>query len=311
MKNKRLPLILLGVLLALVALYFALVTMNNRRSEQEELDAQNASIVICEFEEPELVSYTGPNGSLSFTKTDGVWKVDGDPDFPLQSSAIELLCTTVDGLTAVRQLEGGEDISSYGFDEPVYTVTLTDAAGDELTLLIGNAASNGDYYAMRDDGEAVYTISSSLPQLLYKGLLDLYELPAIPLSGGTVDTLSYTSTLEELQPSYSVEGLADDDTADSDAIISLRSAWSAMAFSSCYAYQPDADTVSQCGLDAPSLSLSIRYAEGSGTEIELGAQTDTGGYYARLSGNNDIFILSAQTADDLISALADIGGDGE
>ena len=306
MKNKRLPLILLGVLLVLVLLYAALVGLNARRSEQDALDAQNASIVISEFADPVLVTYTGPQGTLSFSKTDNVWQVADDAAFPLRQSDIELLCSTVDGLTAVRQLEGGEDLAAYGFDAPAYTVTLGNAEGEELTILIGGAASNGDYYAMRGDGEMVYTISSSLPTLLAKQLLDLYELPAIPLSGGTIDSLSLTSTLEGLDPSDGVESLAESEMGDE-----LRTAWSSMAFASCYAYQPDAATASQCGFDAPSLSLSVRYAEGSGTEITLGAQTETGGYYARLGDGGDIFILSADVAEPLISALVSLSSDGE
>ena len=181
-KNSRLLLILLGVLILCCALYGLMRFINDRNAAQaeSEQDAQNEAMSLSDLGDAVSITYQSSDGStLLFTKADDNWSYDADPDFPLSQSDVGLLASTLKTLSATRKLEGGEDLSSYGLDNPSNTVTGTNADGGELTILLGSQASNGDYYAMRQGDETVYTISSSLAQVL-KDLNDLYQVPTIP-----------------------------------------------------------------------------------------------------------------------------------
>ncbi len=297
-KNQRLLLLLLGVLLICCAVYGLLRLVGARRAERAEDDASGGVIYLCQLEDAVSITYQTGAELLSLTLDGGVWSCDADPDFPLSQSDVGLLASSLKNLAAIRRLDGGEELSSYGLSSPAGYVSAKNAAGDEMTIFIGNAASDGSYYAMRDGDDAVYTISSTLPQQL-KGLYDLYSLPSIHYAGCTVDSVELSGAMAG--QSRTLTGLASNESDEADA---LRSAWSAMAFESLYVYQPDASQLSDCGFDTPALSVKLTYSEGAVSHLMIGGVNESGGYYARLGADGDICILPEDQVSALLSALA-------
>lgn len=299
-KNSRLLLILLGVLILCCALYGLMRFINDRNAAQaeSEQDAQNEAMSLSDLGDAVSITYQSSDGStLSFTKADDTWSYGADPDFPLKQSDVGLLASTLKTLSATRKLEGGEDLSSYGLDNPSNTVTATNADGGELTILLGSQASNGDYYAMRQGDETVYTISSSLAQVL-KDLNDLYQVPTIPYTGCNVNSIAMSGEL--VDAARTLSGLAED---ESDEAAALRTAWGSLSFSGLQAYQPDDEDLAACGLETPALTLTVSYEEGVINTLLIGGQNDDGDYYAQLEGG-DICILPSSQVDSLLEALA-------
>ncbi len=297
-KKNRLLLILLAALLLCCALYGLLRFLDARKAEKAEGSAQSSVIYLSQIEEANSLTYSNSSGVFSFTSDGSRWVYDSDPDFPLSQSDLSLIAVSMKNLTALRQLEGGEDLSAYGLDSPASYVSAKNAAGDEVTVLIGSMASDGSYYAMRGGEEAIYTISASLPQQL-KDVYALYALPAIVTVGATFDALELEGTLAGAPRTLS--GLAED---MSDAVKALRTAWLDLAFDSLYAYRPDGAKLAECGLDAPALSLGVSYSDGSSALLLLGAQNENGDYYARLGQDGDICLLPESQATALLDALA-------
>lgn len=297
-KNQRLLLLLLGVLLACCALYGLLRLVGSRRAERAEGESSGGTIYLCQLEDAVSITYQTGAELLSLTLDNGVWTCDADPDFPLSQSDVGLLASTLKGLAATRRLDGGEELSSYGLSSPAGYVSAKNAAGDEVTVFIGNAASDGSYYAMRDGDDTVYTVSSTLPQQL-KSLYALYSLPSIYYAGCTVDNVELSGTLAG--QNRTLTGLADN---ESDEAAALRGAWSALALESLYAYQPDAAQLSDCGFDAPALAVKVTYSEGAVSQLLIGGQHESGGYYARLGDDGDICILPEEQVSALLSALS-------
>lgn len=297
-KKQRLLVLLLGILLACCAVYGLLRLVGARRAERAAGGSSGGVIYLCQLEDAVAITYQTGAELLSFSLDNGVWSCDADPDFPLSQSDIGLLASTLKGLAATRRLDGGEELSAYGLGSPAGYISAKNAAGDEATILIGDVASDGSYYAMQDGDDIVYTISSSLPQQL-KSLYELYNLPSIPYAGCTLDSVELSGPLAG--QSRTLTGLADD---ESDEATALRSAWSAMAFESLYAYQPSAEQLSDCGLDSPSLSLHLTYSEGANSRLLVGKQHESGGYYARLGEDGDICLLPEAQVSDLLAALA-------
>ncbi len=298
-KNSRLLLILLGVLVLCCAVYGLMLLLNDRSTQQaeNEEDAQAEAMSLSDLGDAVSISYQGSDGPLSFSKESEVWVYDADPDFPLEQSDVKLLASTLQSLSATRKLESGEDLASYGLAEPANTVTAVDADGGELTILLGSEASNGDYYAMRDGDDTVYTITNSLAQLL-KDLNDLYKPYTIPYSGCTVDSVSLSGELAGTARTLS--GLAEDESEEAQA---LHTAWSAMAFADLVAYQPDDEDLASCGLDEPALTMTVTYQEGVINTLLIGSQNEDGDYYAQLEGG-DICTLPSSQVESLLEALA-------
>ena len=64
-------------------------------------------------------------------------------------------------------------------------------------------------------------------------------------------------------------------------------------------------TLAECGLDTPVGVLTVTYGEGETLTLTIGALDGTGdSYYAQLSGDPGVYLLSADSVDTIISLSA-------
>ena len=93
--------------------------------------------------------------------------------------------------------------------------------------------------------------------------------------------------------------------SDNSAFTSLMAQLSSLAFDACYDYKGEADTLAACGLDTPVGVLTVTYGEGETLTLAIGALDGAGdSYYAQLSGDPAVYLLSADSVDSLISLSA-------
>ena len=88
---------------------------------------------------------------------------------------------TFEKLEVKRELKDGDELSSYGMDEPQYQVTLTDQDGTETTLYFGNAVDDG-YYLTVDDTKTVYTVGNVI-DVFQHSLEEMAQLDEYPNIG--------------------------------------------------------------------------------------------------------------------------------
>ena len=191
-------------------------------------------------------------------------------------------------------------------------------------------------YAKRTDSDTVYTVFTDLPENLESlELLDLAAIPDFPdlgtdtissltwESGGTTLTLTKSETetagtengdssadassssesAEGTEPAWDVNGTAI--PSDNSTFTSLMAQISSLAFDACYDYKGEADTLAACGLDTPVGVLTVTYGEGETLTLTIGALDGAGdSYYAQLSGDPAVYLLSADSVDSLISLSA-------
>ena len=137
-------------------------------------------------------------------------------------------------------------------------------------------------------------------------------------SGGTTLTLTKTETetagaesgdssssesAEGTEPAWDVNGTAI--PSDNSAFTSLMAQLSSLAFDACYDYKGEADTLAACVLDTPVGVLTVIYGEGETLTLTIGALDGTGdSYYAKLSGDPAVYLLSADSVYTLVSLSA-------
>lgn len=252
-----------------------------------------------------VLSLINGQGELSFTKAEDVWQYDGDDAFPADQEAVEDLAEQIGSLAAIRVIDDPEDLSAYGLDEPALQATVT--AGDEtaVTLLLGDV-SDSYCYAKRTDSDTVYTISSLTWE---SGGTTLTLTKSEAETAGTengdssADASSSSESAEEAEPAWDVNGTAI--PSDNSAFTSLMAQLSSLAFDACYDYKGEADTLAACGLDTPVGVLTVTYGEGETLTLTIGALDGTGdSYYAQLSGDPGVYLLSADSVDTIISLSA-------
>ena len=182
MKKQTKQLIVLLVVLAVcVAGYFAVTQILTRQQAQLEEQQHADDITILSGQIAQISVNAGWENGYTFTYSEeGGWSYT-DPIFPVDQGAVDDLAELLVPLSPERVMQAAEPLASYGLDLPHYTVTATDEGGNVLSLLVGDANSNGDFYAsLEGDSETIYSLDPALVQLLSKGLLDFMELPELP-----------------------------------------------------------------------------------------------------------------------------------
>lgn len=175
MKQKKGLIILLAVLLVLCIVYFALRSYNQSQKEAEQAKAEAEKIQVVDIENPVEITYSSEDGSsVSLVKEDDTWHLKDDTETALVQDTIENIADTVSDVQAERQIEDPDSLESYGLDSPVYTITVTGEDGTTETIYIGDGADS-DYYMTTGDKENVYTVSSSLPNVLEMNTDNLKE----------------------------------------------------------------------------------------------------------------------------------------
>ena len=300
-KTKQLT-ALLAVLVLCIAGYLAVVLVNNHQEKKAAAEEAAAAVTVVGLPDPAEITFSNGTDTLSFYQEDAIWYYGDDSDFPLQQSYLTNIAGVLTDLTAVRELKISETLDAYGLEEPVYTVTATDASGEEAKLLIGNQIGD-NYYAMRSGGEVLYTIDGTLVGYLGYDLYEMAELEVFDtLDETTVESISITwgSTVlrlekETLVTEEEVETTDDDGNTvtttqpsaeykwyvvtdgektrlnaaavvgDEDAsslFDALLEALSSLSFDACRDYKASNEALASYGLDAPALIFQVSYTAG-------------------------------------------------
>lgn len=314
MKKKKYGLVAgCGVLVVLCAVYVGVGAIQARSRAEKTKQEEAAKIYMTNLSDVTAVSYDKDGKELSFTKNNGTWKYDGDALFPVNKSRLDELADTVKKLPAIRKLDGGDSLSSYGLDKPLRKVTVKGENGQQQTILIGQATDSGDYYAAVDGQNVAYLISSSLFDDTSYSLDDLIQLEQFPaVSRSDIKTITVEKggvakqyvkkKLDDKGTDAWYLGSADSESnklPDSSALDSLADSLTSLTVKSCANYKVTGAQLAGYGLDKPSAVLSYTYTKDGKDEtftLEVGKATgDDNNYYTRTKDSN--FVNEIDKAD--------------
>lgn len=314
MKKKKYGLIVgCGVLVVLCAVYAGVEMYLNHSRQEKAAQEDAAKIYMTDFTDVTAVSYDNEGKVLSFTKNGDTWNYDGDDLFPVNTSRMNELADTVKKLPAIRKLDGGDALSSYGLDQPQRKVTVTGDKGEKKTILIGKTTDSGDYYAAVDGESVAWLISSTLfNETAYK-LDDMIQLEQFPVVSGA-DVKTITVEKNGVTKSYVKKKLDDkgkdewylgsDDSEKNKlpggaVLDTLADSLTGLTVKSCANYKVTDDQLPGYGLDQPTAVLSYTYTKDGKDEtfsLAVGKATeDDNNYYTRTKGSN--FVNEIDKAD--------------
>lgn len=272
MKQKRVMLILVAILVVLAALYGGLRVWNQKSEEKEAKQAKADKIHITETDGLSAFSYTNGTDTMGFTREDDAWYYDADQAIPVSQSTVEGIANAIEGLTAVRELEDPDKLEDYGLTEPSYTIQYTSKDGTESALYIGDAAGE-DYYVTVGDTGKVYTITSNIVSQLQFELSQMVENDSVPSIGsGNLKKVEITenggtTTYEE-----------------EDELAKLAGGFGTLSLSDCVNYHASEEDLAGYGLDEAGRMTAIATYKDASTKknetftIYIG-KMDTSGTY--------------------------------
>jgi hypothetical protein len=191
--NPRLTLIVIVVLAALAG-YVYLFELSDEVDNDATTDIQIYGTTYGEYDVVEL-EIAGPQGTARFARTNETFTRDWQMFQPTSLTPEQLDQVWVNGaasrlarLTAGQVITNVTDLTSYGLDPAVLTVTLTISDGQKIALMMGDETpvDNNRYLLTGTDNQSVYVVFGLAVDDLYRLLV------APPLAPTPLPTLMAT-----------------------------------------------------------------------------------------------------------------------
>lgn len=180
MKKKLYTLIILVVCIGILAAAYFLILRPKQAEDAEkqseaEADSAESSVTVHSYGEgPVGIAYTTEDGSeISFSSENGVWKYDGDDEFPVTQVTLNEMAKNLAEIKATRVLSGSEteELSSYGLGDGAEKVTLISKDGNKDDYIVGTCnSSGGTCYVLNED--TIYLCDTALADNCGKGLYE-------------------------------------------------------------------------------------------------------------------------------------------
>lgn len=295
MKKKKGPLILIGVLVLLLILYFALSTWNKKQDSKEE---ETVKVTDLKTSEITGVKYDLGTGEMNFEKDGDTWYYTADKDFPLRQSYPKTVVDAMGQLSADRELEDADALEEYGLDHPTYTVTLTDEDGTVTTIKVGNATGN-DYYATVDDTEKVYTIPATSLDDIQTELDQIAQLDTYPSIGsGNLKKEVITQNGETTTYDSENEDQAED-------VAAVAGGLGAVKLSEAADYSVDDAGLADYGLDDTSrITVEVTYtsdAKDQTMTLYIGGENGSGDRYVMINDSRIVYLISDEICKNILN----------
>lgn len=287
-KQKGRNLILLFILMLVMIGALIFVTGYNKEKETNKADTSEDISVIVKTDTTliKAIHFNMPENEMTLILNDqGTWLNFLDEKFPLNQTYASNMAKAFASITATRTItEDISDLSEFGLNEPVATITATLKDDSTIKVCIGDEVPvTGGYYATLNDDGKVYIISDSFYTNFDYTMAQMTEVEKIPSI--TAENITKLSVVDKEKQSFEV--VYDEDSpvdlsgfsnyiinkpystpvpADADAIITLFGNYSGMTFSSCVDYK--GSDLSKYGLDKPTKEIHVSYYEDVTEETE-------------------------------------------
>lgn len=329
-RTKKLSLLSLALLLVCGAA-FAAVQLS---PQEDTVQDTSFSLLALDPEQLTQLSWTLDGETLTFAyDSQAGWSYPADSAFPLDRTLLDTMADTLSSVTAYRTIQGVDDLSQYGLEQPQLSLTAVTQDGEYHLDLGDETAMGGQRYVSLQDGN-VYLADSNLLAAFSYNLYDFVALEEIP-SMTQLTAFTVTCSNRDLDLVYLEDsGLAYNDhyvwfqrdgeaytTLDTELTEAFLENITLLSWQSCVNYQTDEGALADYGLDTPAAVVTVDYVtttqedsgqtDADGNVIYTSVETahtftlEIGDYtgescYARLSGSQMVYTVDAAVADAMV-----------
>lgn len=326
-------LIALCVLTVAISGYFITVHLTREDKTTDASDTQTLSVYETDASSISKLHFTYNGEEVTLTCSEnGVWTLEDDPNFPLDTDIAESMAAAFTSVTATKKVsEDASYKSEFGLESPQCTIDVTTSEGTD-TFYIGDYNQNVDgYYFCAAGSDTSYLIGSTLPDLfcVTKGsLIELDTFSTLSSSDITsvtindLDLLSYTdgnpNYYSASQKWFAKDNIHGETAADTDSVNTLLTSLASLSYSGCADYDITDEDMETYGFKTPAYTVTVKYtvqstAENEGGDSEtvteensfvlyIGAEVPEGGYYVLREGASMICTMTSTTLSSVISA---------
>ncbi len=283
-RKKRNSVTLISLLLVLVALIGVYVWYSNREAKPEDdSETKTDSIELAKIEDTSKLTslhYRTKDTEMTLIKEGEVWKLETEPERPINQDKVSGLIGLISDITAKRLVtEKPDNLAEYGLAEPTGYLQGTLSDGTTVTLEIGTMVPSKDgYYANVNEDDKVYLLATNYGsgfKYTITGITAVAEAPSI-----TADTIYHIAIDNregddfeiikdndlglgnigsDVYPWHILKPYKEGYSAESSKVATVQENYTSISYESCVEY--NAADLSPYGLDNPFATLELGYTE--------------------------------------------------
>ena len=261
-------------------------------------------------EAPHVSSLVCSNGELTLRfhpGEDGTWLWTDNIAFPLDGSCVDELVEYAHALDDLVPISDPAGPETYGLYDARKYVTLSYSDDTSVTWRFGVQSEDGAYFSSTDaDPERICMAPGTLLDRMGQGIYSMAVLPDLPALAAE-QLREVTVTRDEHTDRLVLTGgrwlRAGTDVTEDASVQRLAAFLAAPALTKCVDFAPSDGAAALCGLDPPSVVLSVTgVEEGNSYTLTIGSLTEDGGSCrVTVSEDTTIYLMDAAALDVLRS----------
>ena len=335
MKRLVKLIVLFAVLAGLIVGY---VLYSNYVAEQEKENTEipeDTTVNVLSIEESSVTSieYEYGEEAVNLKKKGDKWLWAEDEDFPLKQSYPEYMLDNLTNIVADRLVADNLDNEAdFGMDEPNFVINYSTSSGEEYVYTIGGYNSAAKcYYIKSSVADKIYMTKKAAVEPFVYYILEMAEVDSLAKFEAekitsveyTVGGRNYMLTTDSAGANFYTKPynyfyvgengikVAADGVASAEFLNSVE----ALSLGGVIAFKPDAEKLSECGLDentkivlkvtfdeevsADETDTSVTVTKSNNFSVIVGKGVDEDGedaYYAMIEGSELLYELSGGKA---------------
>ena len=237
----------------------------------------------------DAITFTyGERGPVSLEKTEEGWQVKGRSGLPIDPAAVQNLLSPLEQMLALRVItEDCHNLSEYGLDTPILTLTLSEGSAAKTYLFGAFNSHYKGYYCMMEGTKAVYLLSESYLLPYDTALSSLLKTEAMP-------TLALPSSIAMIDSTGNKVELTTEDRGILERIFTALAIDRMVDFG--------IEKYPAYGLDAPTVFL-LTAADGSPLTLSFAKGETDELVYLRMDDTEIIYLVKCEEMATLLGYL--------
>lgn len=272
MKKKTVKLVVAVAALAVLCGAYAGISSymsKKEKAESSEEEETSVSVVSSSADDIESVQFLIDKKEVTFEKKDDAWVKSDEDAFPVNQDTLDNAVGVFNDLKAERVLKDVDDLSQYGLDSPVNTISIKTKDGEETSIKIGseNESVSQYYVTKNDDDKTVYLVAAASVTPFMNTLYDYAQGGTFPeITSDNVEAIqvegekSYSLSKDEDGIWYVSDG-EKEEKADSAKATSAASSLSTLEYASFVNYNASEEDMEGYGLSEPYADVTVKYKE--------------------------------------------------
>jgi hypothetical protein len=265
-------------------------------------DLRDKTILAFDREKADRLEIQTPDRSMTFAKEGTDWKIASPiaarADFGTVEGILGRLNTTQMKSIAAAEVKDPKELAQYGLDKPAATVRVG-AGSAQAALAVGGSAGEGAVYAKDASRPMVFTVESAVAEELMKPpdefrVKDLFDARAFDTTRVEIARAGQTLAFEKDKDAWKqvTPAAKAADAARVDALLTALTNTRATGFE---------DKIAATGLDAPEITVTLKYDEGKKSETVTFSRKGTDAF-ARRQGDPYAAKIDAASLDGIVKA---------